>query len=96
MPFTVMRTGLGTSNVMPSGAFDDDGMTEAERQLEQLGVPQRSPVADAHDLEVLREAGGDAGDHVRDQASGQTVQRPVDAFVVGSLDEEHRVLGAGP
>ena len=52
---------------------------------------RRGAVADADDLELLREALGDADDHVVDQRAGEAVQRTVLALVVGTLDEERAV-----
>src|SRR5262249_43356641 len=49
-------------------------------------------IADADNLQLLGVAGGDALDHVGDQAPGQSVQRPALALVVGALDD-HLLAG---
>ena len=49
-------------------------------------------IADALDLQLLGEALGDADDHVVEQRTGQTMERAVLLFVVGTLDVEDAVL----
>ena len=47
-------------------------------------------VADAHDVEIFLEAGGDAGDRVGDQSASQTVQRAM--IFGGAQGVQHAVL----
>ncbi len=66
-------------------------MAEAEGELEALAL-EDGAVAHADDLELLGEAGGDAGDHVLDQRAAEPVQSPAPTLVVGALDDEVAVL----
>ena len=83
-----MRLGAGTSKVMPSGAFDHDGVAEAEGEVEGVGALGGGAVADADDLELLGEAVGHADDHVVDEGADQAVHGTGLALVVGPLDEQ--------
>ena len=88
----MIRVGVGTSKVMPSGASTMTGWEKPEGQLERgraLGV---GPVADADDLELLGEALGDPGHHVGDEGAGQAVQGPVPTLVVGPGHDQHVAL----
>ena len=76
---------------MPAGGSTSTGMRVAEREHE-LRALQLGAVADAADLEVLGEAGGDAGDHVVDERAGQAVQRAVARLVGGAHDAQRAVL----
>ena len=89
-----MRIGLGTSNVMPSGALTTTGWLKPSASSSWPRAAQSCSVAHADYLELLGEPGRHAGDHVRDQASRQAVQSTVCALVIGSLDDEGRVLAA--
>src|SRR5579862_7222115 len=51
-----------------------DVVTVAELQVEDISL-HRGAIADAVDLEVAGEAGGDAGHHVVDQGPGRTPHR---------------------
>src|SRR5213592_776159 len=51
-------------------------MREADAEL-QIGAAQRGAVADALDLEALREASRDALDHVGDERPREAVEGPV-------------------
>src|SRR5256885_3922697 len=62
------------------GRDDRYGMREANGQLDVLSFRGRA-VADALDLEHLREAFGYAVHHVRDQRTGKAVERAMPAFV---------------
>src|SRR3954464_15244355 len=71
--------------------LDRHGVGVAQRELE-VGALELRAVADALDLERLREAGGHALDHVGDQRAGQAVQRPVLGAVGGPGDDDLAVL----
>src|SRR5690606_5876083 len=62
------------------GRLDDDGMREAEAELEVLAF-HLAAEADALDLEVLDEPFRDTGDRVGDQRSRQPVLGPLAAAV---------------
>src|SRR5918997_2836801 len=83
--------GLGHLELDALGRLDRHGMRVAERQLQVAALELRA-VADALDLERLREAGGDALDHVRDQRPRETVQRAVLRAVGRPRDEQLTVL----
>ena len=91
MPLTMISVCAGTSNVMPGGGVDHDGVRVADAQLERRPA-QRGAVADALDLEALLEALRDALDHVRHERARQAVQRAVLAALGRALDEEHPVV----
>ena len=63
-------------------------MAEAERQLDGVVALRGGAIADADDLELLREALRHTEDHVVHQRAGQAVLRPVLALVVGTLDQD--------
>ena len=86
MPLTTTRVGWGTSNSMPLGRRDRDGVRVADRELEVLALQLRA-VADALDLEALLVAVGDALDHVRDERPREPVQRAVFAAVGRPRDD---------
>src|SRR3954454_13162968 len=71
----------------PDRRLDRHRVRVAEGQLEVRALHHRA-VADALDLERLREAVGDAGDHVRDQRAREPVQRAVLRAVGRAGDEE--------
>ena len=77
---------------MPVGGLNPDGMAEAERELDGVAALRGGAVADADDLELLREALGHADDHVVDERAGEAVQRAVLALVVRALDEQLAVV----
>src|SRR4051812_39651701 len=54
--------------------LDRHGVRVAQRELE-VGALELGAVADALDLQRLREAVGDPGDHVGDEGAGEPVQR---------------------
>src|SRR3954466_14196808 len=85
IPRTTTSVGCGTSKSIPSGASMFTGC-EYPRASTSVFPLQVGPVADALDLEAPLEAVGDPFDHVRDQAPGEAVQRPVLAAVGGPLD----------
>src|SRR4029079_6240468 len=64
-----------------------DGVRVADVQL-QVGSAHRGAVADALDLERLREAAGDALDHVGDEAAGEPVEGTVLPALGRALDDE--------
>src|SRR5690606_12670163 len=70
------------------GGLDVDRVAEAQGQLQGVGALGRRPVADAHDLELLAEALGDADHHVVDQRADEAVHGPGLALVVGALDHQ--------
>src|SRR5262249_40186100 len=67
------------------------GMREADAELERRPA-QRGAIADALDLETLLEAFCDALDHVRDQRSGQPVERAVGTAVARPRDGDRAVV----
>src|SRR5215207_4529107 len=71
--------------------LDRHGMRVAERELEVAAL-ELGAIADALDLERLREAGGDALDHVGDQRPRETVQRAMLGAVGRPRDEQLAVL----
>ena len=66
-------------------------MGVANVQHELLALHLR-PVANADDLEVLREAGGRSDDHVVDERTGEAVQRTVALIIARTLDGENTVV----
>ena len=89
MPWISILVGTGTTNSMPAGRLDADGVAEAELQVEGARALGRGAVADADDLEVLAESLGHADDHVVDERPEHAVEGTVLALVVGALDDEH-------
>src|SRR5207245_4479727 len=73
------------------GRIDLDRVREPERELELLAL-QHGAVSGPADLEILREARGHPGDHVRDERARQPMQRAVLLAVVGARDGELPVL----
>src|SRR5919112_274800 len=67
--------------------LDQDGVREPYLQV-HVAPLQRGPVADARDLERLREPLGDAGNGVLDEAPGEPVHRLVVRGVGGPVDDE--------
>ncbi len=86
-PLTTIRVGCGTSNSIPSGAFDRNRVRVAQGEF-QIAAAQLRAVADALDLKPLLEAIGDALDHVRDERSGQPVERTVLTPVRRARDDD--------
>ena len=75
----------------PLRRLQHDRVREADVQLE-VGAAQRGAVADALDLEALREAVRDALDHVRDQRAREPVQRAIVAALGRPRDGDRPVL----
>src|SRR5437868_3221972 len=71
----------------PGPRLDDDGVREADVELER-GSAERGAVADALDLEALLEALGHALDHVRDERAREPVERAIVAPLGRSRDDE--------
>ncbi len=92
MPCTTIRVGAGHLEGDAVGRLDHDRVAEAERELAACRALGLGAVADADDLELLREAVGDADDHVVDERAGEAVQGAVLALVVGALDDERAVV----
>ena len=72
---------------MPSRRLHDDGVREAEQQLDGR-APQRRAVADALDLEPLLVAVRHALDHVGHERAREAVERAVRATVRGARDRD--------
>ena len=88
MPLTTMRVGLGDLEGDALRGVDDDGMAEPEREADGARALGLGPVADAHDLQLLAEAGGDAHHHVVDERAGEPVEAAALTLVVRSLDHD--------
>ena len=59
---------------------------EKPRFRSRIAALDRGLEADALNLEILDEAGGNAGDHVVDQRAGEAVQRADLAVFAAALD----------
>src|SRR3954447_11952995 len=73
--------------VDPLGSGDLDRVRVAERELE-VGALERGAVADALDLQGLREAGRDALDHVGHEGAREAMQGTVLGAVRRTADDE--------
>src|SRR5215471_15681745 len=71
--------------------LDAHRMTETQCELDRVALC-RGAVADADDLELLREALRHADHHVADERTSETVLGAVLALVVGTLHEELAVV----
>src|SRR6266540_2561558 len=71
--------------------LDGDRMAEPEGEL-QVGASGLDPVTDADDLQRRAVSRGHASDHVRDQASGQAMQRAVGVLVIRPGDGDNTAL----
>src|SRR5215218_3786648 len=71
--------------------FDRHGVRVPERELEVAAL-ELGAIADALDLQGLREAVGDAFHHVRHERAGEPVQGPVLGAVGGARDDQRPVL----
>src|SRR5207237_610001 len=67
-----------------------DRMREAQRELKAIG-PHFGLEAHARDLELFGISLRDALDHVRDERTGEAVQRSMIGFLGGTLDVERVV-----
>src|SRR3954454_6851633 len=83
--------GLGHLELDALRGLDRYGMRVAERQLEVAAL-ELGAIADALDLQGLREAVRDALDHVRHEGSREPVQRTVLRAVGRARDEDVAVL----
>ena len=86
MPLTVSLLLPSTVKVMPAGGLDQNGVREAEGELDRAAL-LRDAVTRADDLEALGVALGDTDDVVVDERAGQAVERTRRALVVGTGDE---------
>ena len=80
---TTIRVGCGNLELDPVGGLDRYRVRVAERELE-VSPAQLRAIADALDLEALLEPRGHALHHVRDERTGEAVERAVLAAIGGT------------